>query len=168
MHKIAFGKNYQNLEIDPEKPADEIVKTFAKYADIKNESVVVCILDRDRHKQLINLVRSTGARIKLIPDGDVSAVIATSVDNSGIDIYMGIGGSPEGVLAAAALRCLGGKIYTKLIFENNEVFYWFWAIFDIKFGLLAKKYVGYTSPDPKKCLGINFPECMFFSQTPVF
>ncbi len=122
MHKIAFGKNYQNLEIDPEKPADEIVKTFAKYADIKNESVVVCILDRDRHKQLINLVRSTGARIKLIPDGDVSAVIATSVDNSGIDIYMGIGGSPEGVLAAAALRCLGGKIYTKLIFENNEVF----------------------------------------------
>ena len=77
-------------------------------------------MDRDRHKKLISNVRKIGARIKLIPDGDVSAVIATSIEDSGVDIYMGIGGSPEGVLAAAALRCMGGKIYSKLVFSNNS------------------------------------------------
>ena len=82
----------------------------------------MCILDRPRHNNLINKVRSTGSRIKLIPDGDVSAVIATSIEDSGINIYMGIGGSPEGVLGAAALRCIGGKMYSKLIFENDELF----------------------------------------------
>ena len=122
MHKIAYGKNFQDLEIDPNDPADKIVREFSKHSNIKIENVVVCILDRERHKKLIDIVRSTGARIKLIPDGDVSAVIATSIEDSGIDIYMGIGGSPEGVLGAAALRCLGGKIYTKLIFDNNEIF----------------------------------------------
>ena len=120
MHKIAYGKKYESLDIDPESPSDEIVKNFAKYSGIKIENIVVCILDRPRHKELINKVRSIGARIKLIPDGDVSAVIATSFEDSGVDIYMGIGGSPEGVLAAAALRCIGGKIYTKLIFDNDK------------------------------------------------
>ena len=122
MHKIAFGKNYQGLEIDPEISEDEIVLKFSKFSNIKIENVVVCILDRPRHKNLISKIRSTGARIKLIPDGDVSAVIATSIDDSGIDMYMGIGGSPEGVLGAAALRCLGEKIYTKLIFDDESVF----------------------------------------------
>ena len=122
MHKIAYGKNFQNLNIDPEKPADEIVRKFSDYSNIKIENVVVCILDRPRHNELIEMIRSTGARIKLIPDGDVSAVIATSIDDSGIDMYMGIGGSPEGVLGAAALRCLGGKIYSKLIFDKEEIF----------------------------------------------
>ena len=120
MHKIAYGKKYESLDIDPESPSDEIVKNFAKYSGIKIENIVVCILDRPRHKELIDKVRSIGARIKLIPDGDVSAVIATSFEDSGVDIYMGIGGSPEGVLAAAALRCIGGKIYTKLIFDNDK------------------------------------------------
>ena len=120
MYKIAYGKKYESLDIDPESPSDEIVKNFAKYSGIKIENIVVCILDRPRHKELINKVRSIGARIKLIPDGDVSAVIATSFEDSGVDIYIGIGGSPEGVLAAAALRCIGGKIYTKLIFDNDE------------------------------------------------
>ena len=119
MHKIAYGKKYESLDIDPESPSDEIVKNFAKYSGIKIENIVVCILDRPRHKELIDKVRSIGARIKLIPDGDVSAVIATSFEDSGVDVYMGIGGSPEGVLAAAALRCIGGKIYTKLIFDND-------------------------------------------------
>ena len=122
MHKIAFGKNYQDFEIDPNEPADKILKNFAKFADIKIENVVVCTLDRPRHNDLISSIRSTGARIKLIPDGDVSAVIATSIEGSGIDMYMGIGGSPEGVLGAAALRCLGGKMYSKLLFNNEEVF----------------------------------------------
>ena len=120
MQKIAYGKKYEGLEIDPEKPSNEIVKIFSKYSNIKIENLVVCILDRPRHNDLIKRVRSTGARIKLIPDGDVSAVIATSIEDSGVDIYMGIGGSPEGVLAAAALRCIGGKIYTKLVFDNDQ------------------------------------------------
>jgi len=120
MQKIAYGKKYEELEIDPESPANEIVQKFSKYADIKIENIVVCILDRPRHQELINKVRQTGARIKLISDGDVSAVIATSFEDSGVDMYMGIGGSPEGVLAAAALRCIGGKIYSKLIF-NKEI-----------------------------------------------
>ena len=85
--------------------------------DVKN--IVVCILDRPRHQNIISLVRKTGARIKLITDGDVSAVIATTVEDSGVDIYLGSGGSPEGVLAAAALRCLGGKIYGKLLFQTD-------------------------------------------------
>jgi fructose-1,6-bisphosphatase II / sedoheptulose-1,7-bisphosphatase len=120
MQKIAYGKKYSDLEIDPELSSDQIVKSFSKYSGIKIENIVVCILDRPRHEELIKKVRSTGARIKLISDGDVSAVIATSIEDSGVDIYMGTGGSPEGVLAAAALRCIGGKIYAKLVFDNDE------------------------------------------------
>ena len=119
MQKIAYGKKYEALEIDPESPANEIIKKFSTYAEMKIENIVVCILDRPRHHELISKVRQTGARIKLIPDGDVSAVIATSFEDSGVDIYMGTGGSPEGVLAAAALRCIGGKIYSKLVFNNE-------------------------------------------------
>ena len=119
MQKIAYGKKYEKLEIDPESPANEIIKKFSTYAEMKIENIVVCILDRPRHHELISKVRQTGARIKLIPDGDVSAVIATSFEDSGVDIYMGTGGSPEGVLAAAALRCIGGKIYSKLVFNNE-------------------------------------------------
>ncbi len=120
MQKIAYGKKYEKLNIDPETPSDEIVKSFSNYSGIKIENIVVCILDRPRHKDLINRVRSTGARIKLISDGDVSAVIATTIEDSGVDIYMGTGGSPEGVLAAAALRCIGGKMYSKLVFDDEE------------------------------------------------
>ena len=122
MYKIAYGKNYENLDINIDDPPEEILINFSKFTDIKIENIVVCILDRPRHKHLITKIRSAGARIKLIPDGDVSAVIATSVEDSGIDLYMGIGGSPEGVLAAAALRCLGGKIYTKLLFNDDNIY----------------------------------------------
>ena len=122
MKKIAYGYKYENLEINIDDEPIKIIKEFSKYSNIREENIVVCILDRPRHQELISQVRSTGARIKLIPDGDVSAVIATSIDESGIDLYMGTGGSPEGVLAAAALRCLGGKIYSKLIYDNDESF----------------------------------------------
>ena len=120
MQKIAYGKKYEDLEIDPEAPADVIIDSLSKYSGIKIENIVVCILNRSRHQELISLVRKTGARIKLIQDGDVSAVIATTVEDSGVDLYLGSGGSPEGVLAASALRCLGGKIYGKLVFSNDE------------------------------------------------
>jgi len=120
MYKIAYGKRYEDFKIDPESPADQIINELSKYSKMNVENIVVCILDRPRHKDLIALVRKTGARIKLITDGDVSAVIATTVEDSGVDIYLGAGGSPEGVLAAAALRCLGGKIYGKLLFENDS------------------------------------------------
>ena len=120
MQKIAYGKKYEKLDIDPNSPPKQIINEFSKYSGIKIENIVVCILNRSRHKKLINEVRLTGARIKLISDGDVSAVIATSIEDSGVDIYMGTGGSPEGVLAAAALRCIGGKIYSKLIFDNDS------------------------------------------------
>ncbi len=120
MQKIAYGKKYEGLDIDPESPANIIIENFSNYSGIKVENIVVCILDRPRHRDLIELVRTTGARIKLISDGDVSAVIATTFEDSGVDLYMGAGGSPEGVLAAAALRCLGGVMYGKLIFSNQE------------------------------------------------
>jgi len=120
MQKIAYGKKYEGLSIDLEMPSDEIVNKFSKYADIQTENIVVCVLDRPRHKKLIERVRKTGARIKLIQDGDVSAVIATTFEDSSVDLYMGIGGAPEGVLAAAALRCIGGKIYSKLVFDNQK------------------------------------------------
>ena len=122
MSKIAYGDKYKDLEIDPEDNPINIIKKFSNFSGIKTENVCVCILDRPRHNDLIRQVRSTGSRIKLIPDGDVSAIIATSIEDSGINIYMGIGGSPEGVLAAAALSCIGGKMYTKLIFEDNYTF----------------------------------------------
>ena len=120
MFKIAYGKKYEGLEIDPNSPPDQIVYELSKYSGMSVENIVVCILDRERHKKLIATVRKTGARIKLISDGDVSAVIATSFEDSGVDIYLGSGGSPEGVLAAAALRCLGGKIYGKLLFSTEN------------------------------------------------
>ena len=120
MQKIAFGKKYSDMIIDPESPANTIIENLSKFSGINKENLVVCILDRPRHHDLISIVRKTGARIKLIPDGDVSAVIATTVEDSGVDLYLGSGGSPEGVLAAAALRCLGGKIYGKLIFLEDE------------------------------------------------
>jgi fructose-1,6-bisphosphatase II / sedoheptulose-1,7-bisphosphatase len=82
--------------------------------------LVACILDRDRHKELIAKVREAGARIMLISDGDVAGVVATATPDSEIDIYLGSGGAPEGVLAAAALRCIGGQMQGRLMFENDE------------------------------------------------
>jgi len=82
--------------------------------------LVVCILDRDRHKEIIAGCREAGARIMLIGDGDVAGVIATAMPDSGIDVYMGWGGAPEGVLAAAALRCIGGQMQGRLIYEDES------------------------------------------------
>src|SRR5207302_9457716 len=90
----------------------------AKHAEVAD--LVVCILDRPRHAELIAKVREAGARIMLISDGDVSGVIATAQPESGVDLYLGSGGAPEGVLAAAALRCIGGQMQGRLLFRNDD------------------------------------------------
>jgi fructose-1,6-bisphosphatase II / sedoheptulose-1,7-bisphosphatase len=120
MEKIAVGGGLPDdlVDIDAEPAVNLRELARAKKAEIAD--LVVCILDRPRHSELIAKVRAAGARIMLIGDGDVSGVIATSSPETGIDIYMGSGGAPEGVLAAAALRCIGGQMQGKLLFRNDD------------------------------------------------
>jgi fructose-1,6-bisphosphatase II / sedoheptulose-1,7-bisphosphatase len=120
MDKIAVGAGLPEGIIDlDEKPATNL-KNVAQAKQVDVADLVVCILDRPRHSELIAKVREAGARIMLIGDGDVSGVIATSRPDSGVDIYLGSGGAPEGVLAAAALRCIGGQMQGRLIFRNDD------------------------------------------------
>ncbi|MEX0924272.1 MAG: class II fructose-bisphosphatase [Rhodovibrionaceae bacterium] len=120
MDKIAVGGNLPEDVVDLDAtPADNLTN-LAKVLGKPLEDLVVCILDRPRHGDLIAAVRAAGARIMLIGDGDVSGVIATSSERSGVDIYMGSGGAPEGVLAAAALRCIGGQFQGRLMFRNED------------------------------------------------
>ena len=120
MDKIAVGGGLPEgiVDIDNE-PADNLT-SLAKAKGVDVKDVVACILDRPRHEELIKKVRDAGARIMLITDGDVSGVMATSEEASGVDIYLGSGGAPEGVLAAAALRCIGGQMQGRLIFRNDD------------------------------------------------
>lgn len=120
MDKIAIGAELPadiiNIDATPTQNLKELAK--AKNCDISD--LLVCILERERHQELIQEVRTAGARINLIPDGDVSAVIACAQAHSAIDLYIGSGGAPEGVLAAAALQCIGGHMQTRLIFRNDD------------------------------------------------
>ncbi len=120
MDKIAVGAGLPDGVVDLDKTPAQNLADLAKAKKIEVPDLVVCILDRPRHSELIAKVREAGARIVLIGDGDVSGVIATSTGDSGIDIYMGSGGAPEGVLAAAALRCIGGQIQGRLLFRNDD------------------------------------------------
>jgi fructose-1,6-bisphosphatase II / sedoheptulose-1,7-bisphosphatase len=120
MDKIAVGGGLPDGIVDLDKTPAENLKDLAKAKKVDLADLVVCILDRPRHSELIAKVREAGARIMLIGDGDVSGVIATSTGDSGIDIYMGSGGAPEGVLAAAALRAIGGQIQGRLLFRNDD------------------------------------------------
>jgi fructose-1,6-bisphosphatase II / sedoheptulose-1,7-bisphosphatase len=121
MWKLAIGPGYPeglvNLDMDPA----ECVRVLAKSKGCRPDEISVCILERPRHNEIIDKVRATGAAIRLITDGDVAGVIhcAQSVE-TGIDMYMGAGGAPEGVLAAAALKCMGGQIQGRLWFRNDE------------------------------------------------
>lgn len=119
MWKIATGPQaYDAIHIDASPT--ENVRNVARSLKRQVEDLVVCILDRDRHKDLIAEVRAAGARIRLISDGDVFGAVATSVDGTGIHLYMGAGGAPEGVLAAAAMRCIGGCFMGRFAFRNDE------------------------------------------------
>ncbi len=120
MDKIAVGGGLSPSVVDLDKTVEENLNCLAKAKNTTLANLVVCILDRPRHSDLIAKVRDAGARIMLISDGDVSGVIATAQPLSGVDIYMGSGGAPEGVLAAAALRCIGGQMQGRLLFRNED------------------------------------------------
>lgn len=120
MRKLGVGPGIDESKLDLDAPVRDTLAYIAREKAAKVEDLVVCILDRPRHEDLIRDVRAAGARIQLIQDGDVSAVIAACEIESGIDVYIGTGGAPEGVLAAAAMQCLGGKILGQLVFRNND------------------------------------------------
>ena len=120
MDKIAVGpglpENIVSLDASPKENLENLAKS--KKVDISD--LVICILDRPRHEDLIFKTREAGARIMLISDGDVAGVIATANKDTGVDMYVGSGGAPEGVLAAAALRCIGGQMWGRLTFRNDD------------------------------------------------
>ncbi len=120
MDKIAIGPGYADGIISLDATPAENIKALAKAAKRKIEDMTVCVLDRPRHEDIIESLRSAGARFALITDGDVAGVIATTDTATGIDMYVGSGGAPEGVLAAAALKCVGGQMFGRLVFRNDD------------------------------------------------
>jgi fructose-1,6-bisphosphatase II / sedoheptulose-1,7-bisphosphatase len=120
MEKLAVGCGLPDDVVDLDAPIEENLRNLARARGMDIEDVTLCTLDRDRHEELIAKTREAGARVMLISDGDVAGVIAACMPNSGVDIYVGSGGAPEGVLAAAALRCVGGIMQARLMFENEE------------------------------------------------
>jgi fructose-1,6-bisphosphatase II / sedoheptulose-1,7-bisphosphatase len=120
MEKISSNiKKNENI-ISIQQDLKSNIKDLAKYKNINVEDMIICVLDRERHQNAIEEIRSLGSRIKMIDDGDVSAVISSALPNNIIDMYYGIGGAPEGVLAAAALQCIGGFMEGKLLFRNDD------------------------------------------------
>jgi fructose-1,6-bisphosphatase II / sedoheptulose-1,7-bisphosphatase len=120
MDKIAIGPGYPEGTIDLDAEPGDNIRRLAKAKDVSPEEITALILDRPRHAAIIESVRRAGAAVRLITDGDVAGVIATTDPETGIDIYIGQGGAPEGVLAAAALRCVGGQMQTRLVFRNDD------------------------------------------------
>ena len=120
MEKIAIGHSLPDGLVDLDEKVEVNLKELARAKGTDISDLVVCILDRPRHDEIIEKCREDGSRIMLIGDGDVSGVIATSQEEAGVDIYIGVGGAPEGVLAAAALRCIGGQMQGRLIFRSSD------------------------------------------------
>ncbi|MGK6353610.1 class II fructose-bisphosphatase [Sphingomonas sp. DT-207] len=120
MDKIAVGPGYPEGVIDLAKSPTENVKAIAAAKGVEPHEVIACVLDRPRHEKLIAELRSIGCGVVLIGDGDVAGVIATTDPDTTIDVYMGQGGAPEGVLACAALRCVGGQFKGRLLFRNDD------------------------------------------------
>lgn len=120
MDKLAVGPGYSDNIIDLDKSVRENVTAVAKEKGVDPSEIIVCVLDRPRHEKIISELREIGCGIMLIPDGDVAGVIATTDEETTVDMYMGCGGAPEGVLAAAALRCVGGQFKGRLVFRNDD------------------------------------------------
>ena len=120
MEKIAVGGGLPDGVVALDRTPQQNMAALAEAKGCETADIVACILDRPRHAEIIAGVRDAGSRICLIGDGDVAGVIATANADTGIDIYMGTGGAPEGVLAAAALRCIGGQMEGRLVFRNDE------------------------------------------------
>jgi fructose-1,6-bisphosphatase II / sedoheptulose-1,7-bisphosphatase len=120
MEKIAIGGGLPADLVDLDNSPTVNLKNLAKAKQADISDLLVCVLDRPRHEELIAKLREAGARIMLISDGDVSGVIATSQPETGVDLYIGTGGAPEGVLAAAALQCIGGQMQGRLVFRNDD------------------------------------------------
>jgi len=119
MEKLVVGPRAKHA-VSLDRPVKDNLKSIAKALDRDVDDLVIMVLDRPRHEKLIADIRSAGARIRLIGDGDLSAGIAAAVDGSGVHAVMGTGGAPEGVLTAAAMRCLGGEIFARLVIRKPE------------------------------------------------
>ena len=120
MEKIAVGPNLPKDLIDLDFSVEKNIKSLAEARNTVPEKLVACVLKRPRHEKIINSLNSLGVKIDFITDGDVSGVISVAYENTDTDIYIGVGGAPEGVLAAAALECLGCQMQTRLVFEGEE------------------------------------------------
>ncbi|MCA6300101.1 MAG: class II fructose-bisphosphatase [Phenylobacterium sp.] len=120
MDKIACGPGYPAGVIDLDRSAADNVRALAAAKGVSPEEITVCVLDRPRHAEVITSIRSVGARVNLITDGDVAGVMHTADPATGIDLYVGQGGAPEGVLACAALKCVGGQFQGRLVFRNVD------------------------------------------------
>jgi fructose-1,6-bisphosphatase II / sedoheptulose-1,7-bisphosphatase len=140
MDKIAIGPGYPKGTIDLDAPADENVRSLAKAKGVKPQEITAILLDRPRHAAIIEAIRKTGAAVSLISDGDVAGVIHCAEPRTGIDMYLGVGGAPEGVLAAAALRCIGGQMQCRLMIDSEA---------------LRERTLKMGIKDPKKKYGIS-------------
>ena len=121
MEKLAIGPGYKPGTVTMTMSPSERVSALAAAKGVSTENITVCVLERPRHEEMIKEIRSTGASIRLITDGDVAGVMhCAEPEVTGIDMYMGSGGAPEGVLAAAALKCMGGQFFGKLLFRNDD------------------------------------------------
>ena len=136
MDKIAVGGGLPDGVVDLDAPVLENLRNLAKAKKRAISDLMVCILDRDRHSEIISKCREAGARVILISDGDVAGVIATATPESEVDMYLGWGGAPEGVLSAAALRCIGGQMQGRLIYEDDSQ-------------VLRAREMGITDPNQK-------------------
>jgi fructose-1,6-bisphosphatase II / sedoheptulose-1,7-bisphosphatase len=120
MDKIAIGPGFKEGLIDLDAEPGDNIHAMAEAKGVRPQEVTALVMDRPRHEQLIAKIRKAGAKVKLITDGDVAGVIETTDPLTGVDIYIGTGGAPEGVLAAAALRCVGGQMQGRLLFRNDN------------------------------------------------